>query len=72
MVRLRNFSSLIGDEMVIGKESDDEDASLAKQQGLKLILVVLLIDLDVGEEVFNLHYAKNCNRQHQKCVTIHI
>lgn len=45
MVRLRKFSSLMGDEMVIDEESDDEDASLAKQQGLTLILAVLLIGL---------------------------
>ena len=53
MVRVRKFSSLIGDEIVIGEDSVDEDASLVKQHGFTLILAVFLRDFD-GEEVFDL------------------
>ena len=52
MVRDRKFSSLMGEEMVMGDESVDEDANLVKQQGLTLILAVFLSDFD-GEEEFD-------------------
>ena len=52
MVKVRKFSSLMGDEMVMGDESVDEDANLVKQQGLTLILAVFLSDFD-GEEEFD-------------------
>ena len=53
MVRVRKFSSLIGDEIVIGDESVEEEASFVKQHGFTLILAVLLRDFG-GEEVFDL------------------
>ena len=52
MVRVRKFSSFMGDEIVMGDESVDEDANLVKQQGLTLILAVFLSDFD-GEEEFD-------------------
>ena len=54
VVRVRKLSSRIGDEMLKGEEFDDDDSSLAKQQGFTLILAVLLGGLDGGEEVFDL------------------
>ena len=54
VVRFKKFSSLMGDEIVIGDESDDdEEASFAKQQGLTLILAVLLKFLGGDEDVFD-------------------
>ena len=53
MVRVRKFSSLIGDEIVIGDESVEEEASFVKQHSFTLILAVLLRDFG-GEEVFDL------------------
>ena len=53
-MRVRKFSSWMGDEIVIGEESVEEDVSLVKQQGFTLILAVLLSGFDGGEEVFDL------------------
>ena len=50
MVRVKKFSSLIGDKIVMGDESVDEDASLVKQQGFTLIIAVFLSDFDGEEE----------------------
>ena len=53
VVRFKKFSSLMGDDIVIGEESDDDEASLAKQQGFTLILAVFLKDLGGDEDVFD-------------------
>ena len=56
VVRLRKFSSLIGDEMMSGDSSEDDELRLIlllKQQGFTLILVVLLMGRDGGDELFD-------------------
>ena len=51
VLRVNKFSSLMGDEMVIGEESDDDEFRLTKKQGLTLILAVLLGGLVEGDEL---------------------
>ena len=56
VTRSRQFSSLIGDEMMSGVSSEDDELRLIlvlKQQGLTLILAVLLMGRDGGDELFD-------------------
>ena len=56
MTRLRKFSSLIGDDMMSGDSSENDELRLIvvlKQQGFMLILAVLLTGRDGGDELFN-------------------
>ena len=53
VTRLRKFSSLMGDDMISGDSSEDDEFKLVvelKQQGLTLILAVLLMGRDGGDE----------------------
>lgn len=53
VARLRKFSSLMGEEMISGDSSTDEELKLMvelQQNGLTLTLAVLLIGLDDGDE----------------------
>ena len=56
VTRLRKFSSLMGDDMISGDSSEDDEFKLMvelKQQGLTLILAVLLMGRDGGDELLD-------------------
>ena len=56
VTRLRKFSSLMGDVMMNGDLSEDDEFKLMvelKQQGLTLILAVLLMGRDGGDELLD-------------------
>ena len=56
VTRLKKFSSLMGDDVINGDSSEDDEFKLMvelKQQGLTLILAVLLMGRDGGDELLN-------------------
>ena len=62
VARFRKLLSLMGDEILRDESLDDDDELtwmvLLKQQGLTLILAVLLIGLDDSEEVVDFVIAR--------------
>lgn len=53
VVRVKKFSSRIGDEMIRGDKSNNDELRLTKQQGFTLILAVLLGGLEGEEELLD-------------------